>query len=74
MTFIVKGPHGNGTVQATAERPPAPTDEPWTFTWLTVATFSDFGVQVVKLVEAKPPTGRVLPEPTPEAKEKYGID
>ena len=74
MTFKIAGPTGKGTVRAVAERPPAPTSEPWELVFLDVATYSDFGVQVVSLIDEKPPTGAPLPEPTPEAKEKYGVE
>lgn len=74
MTFRIAGPTGKGTVRAIAERPPGDTDSEWQFVFLDVATYSDFGVQVVEIINDKPPTGVTLPEPTPEAKKRYGVD
>ena len=74
MTFRVTGPAGRGTVRAVLERPPSPTSEAWELVFLTVGCYTDSGVEVVKLIEDKPPAGRQLPEPTPEAKEKYGVE
>ena len=73
MTFRIVGPAGRGTVRATLERPPAPTSSDWETVYLAVGCYTDFGVEVVKLVEEKPPAGQRLPEPTPEAKERYGV-
>ncbi|MEM1108691.1 MAG: cytochrome c oxidase assembly factor Coa1 family protein [Planctomycetota bacterium] len=74
LTLRVAGPTGKGTVRAIAERDPDDDASEWALVFLDVATFSDFGVQTVEIIGDKPPTGVTLPEPTPEAKEKYGID
>ncbi|MEO0515468.1 MAG: cytochrome c oxidase assembly factor Coa1 family protein [Planctomycetota bacterium] len=74
MTFRIAGPTGKGTVRAIAERPPGDTESEWEFVFLDVATYSDFGVQTVEIINDKPPTGPTLPEPTPEAKKKYGVE
>lgn len=74
MTFRIAGPTGKGTVRAIAERDPQDTASEWELVFLDVATFSDFGVQTVEIINDKPPTGVQLPEPTPEAKKKYGVD
>ncbi|MEM1028577.1 MAG: cytochrome c oxidase assembly factor Coa1 family protein [Planctomycetota bacterium] len=74
MTFRIAGPTGRGTVRAIAERDPGNTASEWQLVFLDVATFSEFGVQTVEIVNDKPPTGVQLPEPTPEAKERFGIE
>ena len=74
MTFRIVGPTGKGTVRAIAERDPGNTASEWQLVFLDVATFSEFGVQTVEIVNDKPPTGVQLPEPTPEAKERFGIE
>ncbi|MEM9914521.1 MAG: cytochrome c oxidase assembly factor Coa1 family protein [Planctomycetota bacterium] len=74
MTFRIAGPTGKGTVRAIAERDPDNTASVWELVFLDVATFSEFGVQTVEIVNDKPPTGVQLPEPTPEAKERFGIE
>jgi len=74
MTFRIAGPTGKGTVRAIAERPPGDTDRDWEFVFLDVATYSEFGVQTVEIINDKPPTGVTLPEPTPGAKKKYGVE
>ncbi len=89
MTFRITGPNGNGTVRAVAERAGAdPADGAadnasgsgsgggggWDFVFMDVACYSDFGVEVVTLVDEKPPTGPDLPEPTEEAKREYGVE
>ncbi|MEM6855207.1 MAG: cytochrome c oxidase assembly factor Coa1 family protein [Planctomycetota bacterium] len=74
MTFRIAGPTGKGTVRAIAERDPGNTASVWELVFLDVATFSEFGVQTVEIVNDKPPTGVQLPEPTPEAKERFGIE
>ncbi|MEM6757527.1 MAG: cytochrome c oxidase assembly factor Coa1 family protein [Planctomycetota bacterium] len=79
LTMRLRGPAGIGTVRAIAERfdpattPATPARGGWRLVFLDVATFSDFGTQVVDIVNERPPTGVDLPEPTPEAKEKYGV-
>ena len=71
LTFTVDGPTGRGTVRAVAEHG---LQGDWRLVYLSVATFADAGVEVVELITEKPPTGPDLPEPTPEAKERYGVD
>ncbi|MEM9882808.1 MAG: cytochrome c oxidase assembly factor Coa1 family protein [Planctomycetota bacterium] len=79
LTMRLRGPAGTGTVRAIAERfdpattPATPARGGWRLVFLDVATFSDFGTQVVDIVNERPPTGVDLPEPTPAAKEKYGV-
>ena len=73
LTLRVKGPTGEGTVRAIAERTPETADEPWELVFLDVACYSDFGVEVIELIAEKPPQGPDLPEPTEEAKERYGV-
>lgn len=74
MTFRIAGPTGKGTVRAIAERDLDDAASEWQMVFLDVATFSDFGVQTVEIINDKPPTGVTLPEPTPEAKKKYGVE
>ena len=74
FTFRIAGPNGKGTVRGTAKRNPQQADSAWQLMFLDVATFSDFGVQTVEIINLEPPTGQQLPEPTPEAKEKYGVE
>ncbi|MEM7626600.1 MAG: cytochrome c oxidase assembly factor Coa1 family protein [Planctomycetota bacterium] len=74
MTFRIAGPTGKGTVRAKLRRDVGVADSPWEIVFLDVACFSDFGVEVVSIVEDEPPTGPELPEPTPEAREKYGVE
>ncbi|MEM9420672.1 MAG: cytochrome c oxidase assembly factor Coa1 family protein [Planctomycetota bacterium] len=74
MTFRIAGPTGKGTVRAILERDPADDASEWELVFLDVATYSDFGVEMVEIINDKPPTGMQLPEPTPEAKKKYGVE
>lgn len=67
------GPTGKATVRARAERAFTEAGVEWELVFLDVATYSDFGVQVVEIIDDKPPVGVQLPEPTPEAKERYGV-
>ena len=70
MIFRVQGPTGKGTVRAKTELE----DDGWQLVFLDVACYSDFGVSVIELIGDKPPTGPDLPEPTEEAKERYGLE
>lgn len=72
LTLRIAGPTGKGTVRAIAEHDPH--GKSWELVFLDVATFSDFGVQVVEIINEKPPTGPDLPEPTEEAKKRYGVE
>lgn len=74
MNLRVQGPTGQGTARAMLRRDVAKPDSEWEIVFLDVGCFSDFGVETVSLVTEEIPTGPDLPEPTPEAKEKYGID
>lgn len=73
FTFRVKGPTGAAGVRAIAERDITDAASPWVLVFLDVGTKSDFGSTIITLIEDKPPTGPDMPEPTPEAIEKYGI-
>ncbi len=79
--FRVRGPEGKAGVRAVLERPVVDTDGgavgqgPWTLVFLDVGTHSRAGGTVVTIVNDKPPVaGADLPEPTPEAKQRYGIE
>jgi len=79
--FRVRGPEGKAGVRAVLERPVIDgADGPegagaWTIVFLDVGTHDRAGGTVVTLVDTKPPVvGADLPEPTPEAKERYGIE
>lgn len=74
LTLRLVGPTGKGTVRAIAARDPAAAESAWELVFLDVATFSDFGVQVVEIVDDQPPTGVEMPVPTDEAKERYGVE
>ena len=74
MTFRVAGPTGHGTARAVLRRDAENPEDPWRIVFLDVGCFSDFGVETVEIVTDEPPTGPDLPEPTPEAKEKWGAD
>lgn len=74
MTLRIAGPTGTGTVRAKLRRDADVSDSAWALVFLDVACYSDFGVETIAIVENEPPTGPDMPEPTPEAKEKYGVD
>ncbi len=76
--FRVHGPEGKAGVRAIAERPvvaEGAVSGDWTLVFLDVGTKSRYGGIVITVVNDKPPVvGADLPEPTPEAKEKYGVE
>ena len=82
--FRVYGPEGRAGARAVLERPVAPgaaksdtpvATGPWTLVFLDVGTHDRAGGTVVTLVDDKPPVvGAGLPEPTDEAKAKYGVE
>lgn len=74
LTLRIAGPTGNGTVRAKLRCDAAVENSPWKIVYLDVACFSDFGVEMVEIIDDEPLTGPDLPEPTPEAKEKYGVE
>lgn len=84
FAFRVHGPEGKAGVRAVLERPVAAdvggSGEPvgqgaWTVVFLDVGTHDRAGGTVVTLVNDKPPVvGADLPEPTAEAKARYGVE
>ena len=71
LTFRVEGPNGHATIRAVAEHGDA---QAWRLVWLQTAVFSQFGVEVIDIIDEKPPAGPPMPEPTEAAKERYGIE
>ena len=86
FTMRVSGPLAKAGLRVVAERPPP---DPgggagsggvgsggggWEIVFLDAGVRNEYGGRVITLVNDKPPTGRALPEPTEEAKRKYGVE
>ncbi len=81
FTMQVSGPSAEAGLRVVAEKPPPETGggvDPggggWEIVFLDAGVRNEYGGRVVTLVNDKPPTGRALPEPTEEAKRKYGVE